>query len=168
LASRLHERMLDPFDDVQADVLLACSSGGHLLQLLALRDAWEPFSHVWITDDRSDTRSLLAGERVFFAFWPTSRNVRTLLRNLRLAARVVRQVRPRVVLTTGAGTAVPFAWVARFFGAKVVYIESITRIDSPSLTCRMLQPIAARLYVQWPELAGMVRNARYVGSVFAD
>ncbi len=103
----MRERMLEARSDVRADVLLACSSGGHLLQLLALREAWEPFSHVWVTDDRSDTRSLLAAERVFFAHWPTSRNLRTLFRNLLLAWSVVRAVRPRVVLSTGAGTAVP-------------------------------------------------------------
>jgi UDP-N-acetylglucosamine:LPS N-acetylglucosamine transferase len=152
----------------RADVLLACSSGGHLLQLLALREAWEPFSHAWVTDDRSDTRSLLAGQRVFFAHWPTSRNLVTLVRNLVLAWRVIRTVRPRVVLSTGAGTAVPFAWVARLHGARVVFVESVTRIEGPSLSCRMLRPIAARVYVQWPELQRVVPGSRYAGSVLAE
>ena len=163
----MHERMLEPASDVRGDVLLACSSGGHLLQLLALREAWEPFSHVWVTDDRSDTRSLLAGERVFFAYWPTSRNALTLLRNLVLAWRIVRLVRPRVVLSTGAGTAVPFAWIARLHRAEIVYVESVTRVESPSLSCRLLRPIAARVYVQWPELQRVVRGSRYVGSVLS-
>ena len=152
----------------RADVLLACSSGGHLLQLLALREAWEPFSHAWITDDRPDTRSLLAGERVFYAHWPTSRNLLTLAKNLVLAWRLVRAVRPRLVLTTGAGTAVPFAWVARLHGATVVFVESVTRIESPSLSCRMLRPVAERVYVQWPELQRVVRGSRYAGSVLAE
>jgi UDP-N-acetylglucosamine:LPS N-acetylglucosamine transferase len=161
----MRERMLVPSPDLRADVLLACSSGGHLLQLLALREAWDSVSRVWVTDDRSDTRSLLAGERVVFAHWPTSRNLRTLGRNLLLAWRVVRAVRPRVVLSTGAGTAVPFAWVARLHGATVIYVESVTRVHSPSVTCRLLRPIAARVYVQWPELQPAVRGSRYVGSV---
>ena len=63
-------------------------------------------------------------------------------------------MRPKVVLTTGAGVAVPFAWVARLRGAKVVYVESLARIEGPSLTCRLIAPIATRRYVQWPELAG--------------
>ena len=149
----------------RADVLLVCSSGGHLLQLLALREAWSGFSHVWVTNDRSDARSLLTGERVTFAHWPTTRNVKNLVRNLFLARRVVRAVRPKVLLTTGAGTAVPFAWVARLSGARIVYVESLTRIHDPSLSCRLIAPIASRVYVQWPELRERMRHARFAGTV---
>lgn len=151
-------------------MLLVCSTGGHLLQLVALRDAWEGFSRVWVTFDKSDARSLLADERVTFAHGPTNRNfgllaVRNLVRNSVLAFRLVRAVRPKVVLTTGAGVAVPFAWVGRLLGARVVYVESLTRIDHPSLSCRLIAPVATRIYAQWPELTRAVPRARYLGSV---
>ena len=149
------------------ELLLVCSSGGHLLQLLALRPAWEGFSRLWVTSDRSDARSLLVGEDVEYAFWPTSRNLKNFFRNAVLAWRVVRATRPRAVLTTGAATAVPFAWVARLHGARVVYVESLTRIHGPSLSCRMIAPVASRIYVQWPELLESVRDARYAGTVLA-
>ena len=152
----------------RADVLLVCSSGGHLLQLEALRPAWSDFSRVWVTFDKSDARSLLRGERVVFAHGPTNRNVPNLLRNLRLALAVVRRARPRVILTTGAGVAVPFAWVGRLCGARVVYVESFTRIEGPSLSCRMIAPVADRLYVQWPDLLGRLRRSRHVGNVFGQ
>jgi beta-1,4-N-acetylglucosaminyltransferase len=150
------------------DVLLVCSSGGHLLQLLALREAWQDFSHAWVTDDTPDTRSALDGERVLFAYGPTCRNVTTMLRNARLARRVMRRLRPAVVLTTGAAIAVPFSWVARASGVSVVYVESVTRVYRPSLTARMVAPIASRLYVQWPELVPALPRALHVGSVFSD
>ena len=150
----------------RTEILLVCSTGGHLLQLVALRGAWESFSHVWVTFDKSDAQSLLAGERVVHAFGPTNRNVKNFFRNLGLAWRVVGRLRPRVILTTGAGVAVPFAWLGRLRGARVVYVESITRIDAPSLSCRLIAPVTARIYVQWPELEGVVRGSRYVGSVF--
>jgi beta-1,4-N-acetylglucosaminyltransferase len=149
------------------DMLLVCSTGGHLLQLVALREAWAPFTRTWVTFDKSDARSLLEGEHVVFAHGPTNRNVKNLLRNLVVAWRVVAAVRPRVVLTTGAGVAVPFAWVARIRGASVVYVESLARIDGPSLSYRLIAPIAARRYVQWPELAAALRGARFAGNVFS-
>jgi beta-1,4-N-acetylglucosaminyltransferase len=140
------------------------------LQLLALRGSWAEFSRIWVTFDKSDARSLLAGERVVFARGPTNRNfgllaVLNLVRNTVIAFRLLASVRPKVVLTTGAGVAVPFAWVGRLLGARVVYVESLTRIEGPSLSCRMIAPVASQIYAQWPELAQVLRRARYMGSV---
>jgi beta-1,4-N-acetylglucosaminyltransferase len=151
----------------RGDLLLVCSSGGHLLQMLALREAWGAYSHVWVTFDKSDARSLLQDERVVFAHWPTNRSAKNLLRNIVVAWSTLRRVRPRLMLTTGAGVAVPFAWIARLLKVRVVYIESFTRVEYPSLTCRLVAPVAHRVYAQWPELAGNVPNARYAGNVFA-
>jgi UDP-N-acetylglucosamine:LPS N-acetylglucosamine transferase len=152
----------------RVDLLLVCSTGGHLLQLVALREVWEDVPHAWVTFDKSDARSLLAGERVIHAHGPTNRNVPNLLRNLRLAFGLVRRLRPRVVLTTGAGVAVPFVWIGRLFGARAVYVESFTRIERPSLTLRLIAPFADRVYAQWPELRAEVPKARSLGSVFVD
>jgi UDP-N-acetylglucosamine:LPS N-acetylglucosamine transferase len=150
-----------------ADLLLVCSTGGHLLQLVTLREAWQDFSRVWVTFDKSDAASLLAGENVVHAYGPTNRSLKNLLRNLALAWRVIGTVRPGVILTTGAGVAVPFAWIGRIRGARVVYVESLTRIETPSLSCRLISPVADRIYVQWPELAEAMPRSRYVGNVFA-
>jgi beta-1,4-N-acetylglucosaminyltransferase len=150
-------------------LLIVCSSGGHLLQMLELRDAWSGFERVWVTFDKSDARSLLREERVLHAYGPTNRSIPNLLRNLRLAARVLRRERPSAILTTGAGVAVPFAWLGRLFGVPTVYVESLTRIDELSLSARMIAPVANRLYAQWPELAQpSAGRVRYAGNLFAD
>jgi beta-1,4-N-acetylglucosaminyltransferase len=146
--------------------MLVCSTGGHLLQLHQLREAWTGRTTLWVTFDKSDARSLLAGEQVVYAYGPTNRDLVNLARNLRLAWKVVRDSRPRVLVTTGAGVAVPFAWIAHLHGARIVYVESISRIDGPSLSWRLIAPVADALYAQWPELAGRMRRARYAGSVF--
>jgi beta-1,4-N-acetylglucosaminyltransferase len=140
--------------------------------LVALREVWEAVPRAWVTFDKSDARTLLEGETVVYAFGPTNRTfgvvaVRNTVRNILLAWRVIGRLRPRVVLTTGAGVAVPFAWVGRLRQARVVYVESFTRIDRPSLSCKLIAPIADRIYGQWPEFAAAVRKARYAGSVFS-
>jgi UDP-N-acetylglucosamine:LPS N-acetylglucosamine transferase len=160
--------MTPPDREQPVDILLVCSTGGHLAQMCALRETWEPFARAWVTFDKSDARSLLQGERVVYAFGPTNRSVKNLVRNLVLAVRLLRRLRPRVVLSTGAGVAVPFAWAGRLFGARVVYVESFTRIDGPSLSCRLIAPVADRVYAQWPELPRVFPRARYVGNVFSD
>lgn len=137
------------------------------MQLLALQAVWSSHSHVWVTFDKSDARSLLRDERVVFAHGPTNRSLKNLLRNLAVAWHTLRVVRPRILLTTGAGVAVPFAWVARLRGVHIVFVESFTRIERPSLSCRLVAPIADRVYAQWPELTSAVPKARYAGNVFA-
>jgi UDP-N-acetylglucosamine:LPS N-acetylglucosamine transferase len=133
---------------------------------VALREAWEGFERVWVTFDAGDARALLAGEEVVHAHQPTNRNVPNLIRNFALALRVVRRVRPFAVVTTGAGVAVPFVWVARLLGATVVYVETLSRIDRPSLSYRLVSPAVSRTYVQWRELQRALPRARFCGTVF--
>jgi len=147
-------------------LMLISSSGGHLLQMLELRPAWEQFERVWVAFDKSDTRSLLRGERVIHAYGPTNRNLRNLSRNLRLAHRVIRKERPSAILSTGAGLAVPFAWLGYLYRVPVVYVESFTRMDKLSLSARLISPVARRLYVQWPELAESTSRVRFAGNLF--
>jgi beta-1,4-N-acetylglucosaminyltransferase len=155
-------------DRARRPLLLVCSSGGHLLQLLQLRELWGEHERVWVTFDKADARSLLAGERVRHAWGPTNRNVPNLLRNARLAARVLVEERPAALLTTGAGVAVPFAWAARLRGIPVFYVESLTRIERLSLSGRLIAPVAQQVYVQWPELAARSPRLRFAGNVFAE
>jgi UDP-N-acetylglucosamine:LPS N-acetylglucosamine transferase len=103
------------------------------------------------------------------AYGPTNRNIPNLLRNLRLAWRVLRRERPSAILTTGAGVAVPFAWIGRVLGVPTIYIESVTRIDGLSLSARLIKPVASHMYAQWPELAEhSAGRVRFAGNLFAS
>jgi beta-1,4-N-acetylglucosaminyltransferase len=146
--------------------LWVCSSGGHLVELMQLKDVAPTGDRLWVTFDTADARSLLAGESVVYAHHPTNRNAGNLLRNLVLAFRVCRRVRPTSVITTGAGVAVPFCYLARVFGARVVYIESFARVSRPSLSGRLIHPIANGFFVQWPELCRSYRKAEFRGALF--
>jgi len=151
----------------RVELFLVSSAGGHLQQLLLLRVAWGDRSRLWVTDDAADTRSMLADEDAVFGDAPSSRSLRSLVRNTILAVRLLARHRPAVVLTTGAAIGVPFMWLGRLFGAETIYVESITRIDTLSTTLRLVRPAASRIYVQWPELAERLPGAHYEGTVFA-
>src|SRR4051794_1745491 len=132
--------------------LLVASNGGHLLQLVQLKELWPPDERQWVTFDKPDSRSLLADEEVTWAYHPTNRSAINLVRNTLLAYGLFRRLRPRAVVSTGAGVAVPFCYLARLFGARVIFIESFSRIEEPSLTARLVHPVAHRFFVQWPAL----------------
>jgi beta-1,4-N-acetylglucosaminyltransferase len=147
-----------------ARVLLVACSGGHLLQMLALKPAWEDMESKWVTLEAADSQYLLDPTNVVFAHSPTSRNIPNLLRNLVLALRTIRQFRPDVILSTGAAVAVPFFVVGRLLGVRLVYVESFTRVNRPSLSGRLVYPFADAFFVQWPN-SFRRRRTRFAGSV---
>ena len=149
----------------RVDLLLVADPGGHLCELVALREVWTRFSRAWVTVAGVDTDAVPTGEHVLYGRGPTQRSLLNLIRNTMFAVRVLRNLRPAVVLTTGSGLAVPFAWVARLLGARVVYIECSGRIGV-SLSGRLVGPVVSRFYAQWPEAASTYRRARYAGTIF--
>jgi beta-1,4-N-acetylglucosaminyltransferase len=142
--------------------MLVCSPGGHLLQLLRLESAWEDFETTWVTLPAADSDYLLREENVVLGRGPTNRNLRALLSNLGLAWRVVRRERPDVILSTGAALAVPFFLAGKLFGARLVFVESLTRTTSLSLSGRLVRPLSDAFFVQWPDLA-RAKRARFAG-----
>lgn len=145
-------------------VLFVGSSGGHLAQMWAMRSWWEKHDRGWVTFDTPDAISMLSRQqRVWWAHRPTTRNVPNLLRNLVLAARVLVSFRPDVVLSTGAGSAVPFFVIARALGIPTVYVEVYDRIDSATLSGRLCRPFASLFCVQWREQLRVYPNAAVIG-----
>lgn len=146
-------------------VLLVCSPGGHLQQMLTLAPAWRDLEHHWVTLHAPDTEHELAGEPVTYGHGPTNRSLSKLACNIVVAQRVLREFDPDVVLSTGAALAVPFMLGARLQGRGTVYVESFTRVGELSLSGRMVYPFVSSMFVQWPELARRRPRARYVGNV---
>lgn len=144
-------------------VLLVGSSGGHLAQMWSLRPWWEHWQRTWVTFDTPDAVSLLDEENAIWAHHPTTRNVVNLMRNSTLAWRVIRQTRPDVVVSTGAGVALPFFFVARLMRIPTAYIEVYDRIDSATLTARLCRPFTSLMCVQWEEQRRQYPTAEVIG-----
>lgn len=147
------------------EVLLVGSSGGHLAQLLALEPWYRSRIRSWVTFETPDARSLLDGESVIWAHYPTTRNIPNLIRNAVLAFRVLRRRSVDVVVTTGAGVALPFVAFARLRGIPTVYIEVYDRIDTPTLTARLCRPFLSAMLVQWEEQRRIYPKATVVGNL---
>ena len=135
-------------------LLIVCSSGGHLLQMLELRDAWSSL-RARLGDVRQVRRALAAARRARGARLRPDQpqHPEPAAQPPARRAGAPRASGPAAILTTGAGVAVPFAWVGRLLGIPTVYVESVTRIEGLSLSARLIAPVATRMYAQWPELA---------------
>lgn len=149
----------------RAHLLLVASTGGHLAQLLTLRTWWSRFDRTWVTFDKADARSTLAGERIVFAHHPTTRNLPNAARNLVLARRTLADVRPSLIVSTGAGVAAPFFYLAKIEGIPSLYIEVFDRIASTTLTGRMCHLVASAFCVQWTDQQTLYPGADYIGQL---
>ncbi|BCL34077.1 PssD/Cps14F family polysaccharide biosynthesis glycosyltransferase [Nostoc sp. MS1] len=143
-------------------VLLVCSSGGHFKGLQQLHPFWENHERVWVSFRTATTESALTGERVYWAYSPTNRHLPNLCRNLLLAFQVINKTRPDLILSTGAGVAVPFLIIGKLFGSQTAFVESVTRIQTLSLSARLILPFLSVLYVQWPQLQARYPQAELI------
>lgn len=147
-------------------VCLVGSSGGHLTHLYMLKPFWKDKEHFWVTFDKEDARTLLDGEKVYPCYFPTNRNIKNLIRNTSVALKVLRKEKPDLIISSGAAVAVPFFWLGKIFGAKLIYIEVFDRIDKPTMTGKMVYPITDKFIVEWEEMKQVYPKAINLGCIF--
>lgn len=136
---------------INKKICLVTSSGGHLTQLVNLRKWWEQYTHFWVTFNKVDANSILYREKIYYAYHPTNRNILNLIRNTYLALKIIRREKPDIIISTGAGVAIPFYYIGKLSGAKLIFLEVFDRIDSPTITGKVVYPIVDKFLVQWEE-----------------
>jgi UDP-N-acetylglucosamine transferase subunit ALG13 len=135
----------------RSDVAFISSSGGHLELLKDISESMPADSTLWITIDDARAGALRHEGRAVYTLPRLDKqnlNTQNPLRSLLLAWRL----RPRVVITSGAGMVIVFCVCARLLGSRLFFVETMARISNPSLTGRLLARIADQVFVQWPEL----------------
>jgi UDP-N-acetylglucosamine:LPS N-acetylglucosamine transferase len=142
---------------------MVSTQGGHLTQLLVLRSWWADKERLWVCPDTPDVVDRLQGERVVTSYSPTTRNLPNMVRNLLLAIRLMVRERPALVVSAGAGVAVPFFVVAWLMRVPTVFIEVYDRVDSPTMTGRLCGPFTTRRIAQWEQQLTFYPDARLVG-----
>lgn len=87
-----------------------------------------------------------------------------ILMSVRLLWILIR-VRPHVALSTGAAPGYVGLRIARWFGARTIWVDSIANVEELSMSGRMIGQHADLWLTQWPELA-RPEGPRYEGAVF--
>ena len=144
-------------------ICIVSSCGGHLTEVRCLKPSYDKYEYFYVLNNQA----LLPGDMEGRTFFIThcERDWRFAL-NLWEAFRILQQTRPHVILSTGAGPAVPFALVGRLlFNTRVVFVETITRIYRPSLTGRLMYWLAHDFFYQWDSLQEFFPQAKCRGSV---
>ena len=152
--------------DKKIKVCLVGSSGGHLDHLYILRPFWEDKERFWATFDKEDARSQLKGEKIYPVYYPSNRSLKALIINTHRAIKILRKERPDLIISAGAAPAVPFFYIGKLMGAKLIYLETFDRINKASLSGKLCYKISDLFIVQWEQMKVVFPKAVYYGSLF--
>ena len=147
-------------------ICLITSKGGHLYELLQLNKLLKRNDRFWVTGKGLDTKYYLKNEKVYYGYFPESRNIINLFRNFILAIKILNKEKPGILLSCGAGIAVPFFVIGKlFFSAKLIYIESYDFVNYPSLTGKILYNITDLFLIQHKIQQKWFLKAKFWGSL---
>ena len=151
-------------------ICLAASGGGHVRQLLDLKSFWEGRDRFFVTEDTALGRSIAGAEATYFVphvalgqarLGHPFRMAADCFRNLMSSWRIITRERPDVVITTGAGSLGFLVLFSRFFGSKVILIDSFARFEHPSAFARIAGPLAHYRIAQAEASARAWNGAEY-------
>jgi len=141
-------------------ICIVSSCGGHLTEVRALKPIYDRYEHFYVLNDRILLPKDMAGKTHFIRH---SERDWLFFLNLWEAWQILRRERPGLILSTGAGPAVPFALIGKIFRIPVIFIEISAQVSKPSLTGRIMYYLADRFFYQWRGLDRYFPKATYGG-----
>jgi len=147
------------------------SEGGHLVEALNLLKGFKGHEMFLVTykvfhvenfkDDRiKRSYYLRMGATNLILFF------NTILNSIRLFLIFIKE-KPRVLYSTGSEIAIPAFYIGKlFFGTKLIFVETITKVTEGSKTGRFVYPVTDLFIVPWKELLGAYgKKAKFMGQL---
>ena len=152
-------------------VLFISSTGGHLNELLQLESSFSKYDSYIITEKTKSTINLKNkyGKKISFLKYGTKSHLSYIYIfpwNCIKSLVYFIKIRPNVIVTTGAHTAVFMCYLAKLFRRKIIYIETFANIVTKSMSGKLVYPISDVFVVQWESMLKLYPKAVYWGWIF--
>jgi UDP-N-acetylglucosamine:LPS N-acetylglucosamine transferase len=150
-------------------ICFAASTGGHYEQLLLLKPLIEKYDSFLITEKTGYKVSSIADRKTYYLRQVNRREWQfpfSLLINMFRSLWIFINEKPDIVITTGVLSMIPICLLAKLFRKKLIYIESFSKITSPTLTGKLLYKYSDQFYIQWMELLKFYPAAIYRGGIY--
>ena len=137
------------FRKLLTDKIVGISSGGgHLTELFdAIPESIEGEIN-YITFKNGHTKRSLQNKRHYFVIDPHISKIKYFF-NFVQAFFLFIYLRPKVIISTGAGIAISFMLIGRYFGSKLIFIESGARVYTASKTGEFIYKYTDLFFVQY-------------------
>ena len=149
-------------------ICFIASTGGHFEQLMMLKPLMDKNESFIVTEKTG--YSVITNNRKIYYLRQVNRNERTfifkMMANTISSLNIFLREKPDVVISTGALASIPMCLLSKIFKRKVIFIESFAKINSPTLTGKLIYKFADRFYVQWEEMKEFYPNAIYKGGIY--
>lgn len=153
-------------------VIFISSTGGHLSELMQLKGIFKKYDYHIITEKNDTTLKLREeyGDRIDYLVYGARNYMFSYMfkfpYNIIKSLFLYMKIKPDIIVTTGAHTAVPICYIAKLFKKKIIFIETFARVNSQSMSGRMINKIADVFLVQHEEMVDIYENAIYKGDLY--
>ncbi len=153
-------------------IIFVSSTGGHLSEMLELKDMFNKYDYHIITEKTKSNTPLIDKypDRVDFLLYGTKHNLLSYpfiaLFNCFKSLKYYLQYKPKYIITTGAHTAAPLCIIGHFFGSKIIYIETFANMETKTMTGKYTYRFADKFIVQWKNMKELYPEAEYNGWIY--
>ncbi len=153
-------------------IILIGSDGGHLAQILELKEMFIAYDYLIVTEESPATLPLKGKYNIKYLKGRSKGQKRNLsfililVVNAFLSLKLLIQHFPKAIITTGSHTAIPMCLLGKLFGAKIIWILSYARINSRAFSADIIYPIADKFIIQWPGVQKFYKKAVYLGGIY--
>lgn len=153
-------------------VMFISSMGGHLSELMHLKDLFKNYNYMLVTEKHKSTLKLKEehGSKVEYLSTGNKDNMLKYIfvipYNVIKSLMIFLKFKPDVIVTTGSHTCVAMCYIAKIFRKKVVYIETFANVKTKTLTGKLVYPVADKFIVQWEPMLKLYPKAVCWGWIF--
>lgn len=156
-------------------VLFIASTGGHLTELLMLKDMFNKYDYHIVTEKTKDNLILKDkyNKHVSFLISGTyTTKLAKIIYPFKLLLNTIKslfiyiKIRPKYIISTGAHTSGPMCLIGHILGSKIIFIETFANSNTKSKTGSIIYKFADLFIVQWESMLELYPNATYGGWIF--
>lgn len=149
-------------------ICFIASTGGHFEQLMMLKPLMNKYNSFIVTE-RTEY-SPVKGDRKIYYLKQVNRHEKSfifkMIYNFIVTLKIFVKEKPDLVISTGALATITMCLIAKLFRKKLIFIESFAKINSPTLTGKLLYKFADQFYVQWETMVEFYPKAIYKGGIY--
>ncbi|WP_252216026.1 PssD/Cps14F family polysaccharide biosynthesis glycosyltransferase [Clostridium sp. VAP41] len=149
-------------------ICFIASTGGHFEQLMMLKPLMNKYESFIITEKTN--YSVVKDKRKVYYLKQVNRSEKSfipkMISNSMKTLNIFLKEKPDLIISTGALATIPMCIIAKLFRKKIIFIESFAKVNSPTLTGKLLYKFADEFYVQWEEMLKVYPKAIYKGGIY--